>query len=407
MTKTAQHDGQRQNELIAEAKQYLTNNYKQQPVVFVRGEGCWLWDLAGTRYLDMTAGIAVVCLGHGHAKLAGAIAAQAARVIHVSNLYYVEPAIRLAQTLVARSFADRAFFCNSGAEANEAALKLARRWQAIVRGRPDRVEIVAFEGSFHGRTFATVAVTGQEKYRAGFGPLVEPVRLIPYGETAAVREVITEHTCAVIVEPVQGEGGVVAAPRAFLEALRQRCDATGTVLVFDEVQTGMGRTGTLFAYEQFGVVPDVMTLAKGIAGGVPMGAMLAREEIARGFEPGTHASTFGGNALACAAALAVLDVFEQEAVLENCRAAGEYLGRSLDRLARKHAGRIKEARGMGLLRGLVLDEEAAPLVGRCRERGLLLSAAGGSVLRFAPPLVVGRVEIDVAVDILDTILGEG
>ncbi len=392
--------------LIASAQRHLTSNYRQQPIVLVRGDGCWVWDVSGTRYLDMTAGIAVTCLGHAHPKLAAAIATQAARLIHVSNLYYNELQIRLAETLVQRSFGDRAFFCNSGAEANEAALKLSRRYQAVVRGRPERVEIIAFHGSFHGRTIATVAVTGQEKYRAGFGPLFEPVRLIPYGDESAARSAIGERTCAVIVEPLQGEGGVVVPPSAFLRLLRERCDATGSVLIFDEVQTGVGRTGTMWGYEHSGVVPDLMSLAKGIAGGVPMGVLLARNEVARGFEPGTHASTFGGNPLACAAALAVLEIFEEEGVIENCRAAGEYLQRGLERLAQRYAPRVKGARGLGLLRGLVLAEDVLPLVARCRAQGLLLSAAGGTVLRFAPPLIVKREEIDEALAILDRVLAE-
>jgi len=394
----------KQANLIESAKKLLTNNYRQQPIVLARGEGSWLWDVDGGKYLDMTAGIAVVALGHGHKKLAAAIAEQAARLIHVSNLYYIEEQIRLAETLVPRTFAQRVFFCNSGAEANEAGLKLSRRYQAIVRGQPERVEILAFHGSFHGRTFGTVAVTGQEKYRAGFGPLLEPVRLLPYNDVAAARDAISERTCAVIVEPVQGEGGVLPATPEFLRTLRECCDKTGTVLVYDEVQTGWGRTGKLFAYEHSGVAPDVMSLAKGIAGGVPMGAMLAREEIARGFEPGTHASTFGGNPLACAAARAVLRIFEEDNVLENVRSTGEHLQRGLEALQKKHPERIKAARGLGLLRGIVLGEDAAPLVGKCREKGLLLSAAGGTVLRFAPPLTVSKSEIDEALRILDGVL---
>jgi predicted acetylornithine/succinylornithine family transaminase len=390
--------------LIETARKLLTNNYRQQPIVLARGEGSWVWDVDGNKFLDMTAGIAVVALGHGHKKLAAAIAEQAARLIHVSNLYYIEEQIRLAETLVPRTFAQRVFFCNSGAEANEAALKLSRRYQAIVRGQAERVEILAFHGSFHGRTFGTVAVTGQEKYRAGFGPLLEPVRLLPYNDVGAVRDAISERTCAVIVEPVQGEGGVLPATPEFLRTLRDSCDKTGTVLVYDEVQTGWGRTGKLFAYEHSGVAPDVMSLAKGIAGGVPMGAMLAREEIARGFEPGTHASTFGGNPLACAAARAVLRIFDEENVLENVRTVGDHLQRGLEAMQKKHPARIKAARGLGLLRGIVLGEDAAPLVGKAREKGLLLSAAGGTVLRFAPPLTASKSEIDEALRILDGVL---
>jgi predicted acetylornithine/succinylornithine family transaminase len=399
----------RQEQMMELANRRLTHNYKQQPVVMARGEGCYLWDVAGNRYLDMTSGIAVSLLGHGHPVLVKAIADQAQRLIHTSNLYFIEQQIKLADKLVSRSFSPddgQIFFCNSGAEANEAALKLARRLQHVVCGRPERIELVACEGSFHGRTFATVALTGQEKYRAGIGPLVEPVRFMPFGEIAAAREVITDRTCAIIIEPVQGEGGVRQPPPGYLAALREHCSKTGTVLIFDEVQTGVGRTGTFFGYEHDGVAPDVVTLAKGLAGGVPIGAMIARPEVARGFEPGVHASTFGGNALAASAALAVLEVIESEHLLERVKGAGQRLGAGLEALAAKGVarGRAYEARGRGLLRGLSLGHDAAPLVGKCREKGLLLSVAGGTVLRFVPPLIVSDEQIDSSLEILGAVL---
>jgi len=393
-----------ESELLDAGRRLLLNNYRQAPVVMSRGAGCTLWDSEGRHYLDMTAGIAVCVLGHAHLGLAEAIAAQAHQLVHASNLYYLEAQVRLAEALSRRAFKGRAFFCNSGTEANEAALKLARRYQAVAQNRPQRTELVAFENSFHGRTMGALSVTGQPKYRSGFGPLVEPVRFLPFGDVAAARAGITDLTCAVILEPIQAEGGILLPPPGYLQELRRHCTETGTVLIFDEVQTGVGRTGTFYAFENEGVVPDVVTLAKGLAGGVPCGAMLANEEIARGFEPGTHAATFGGNPLATAAALYVQQALDAEGLLERCRELGAHLGSSLLRLAERRRPRTRGARGRGLLQGLVLDGDATPVVTRAREQGLLLSVAGGNVVRFAPALVVTRSEIDQAVEILDSVL---
>ncbi len=400
---------QEQADLIRRADRVFTHNYRQAPLVLRRGEGCKVWDVAGREYLDLTGGIAACPLGHGHPRLSRAIAEQAARLIHVSNLFFNEAQILLAEKLAA--LADglgqpRVFFCNSGAEANEAAIKLAKRYQHIVRGRPDRIEVVSFEGSFHGRTIATVALTGQEKYRSGFGPLVEWARIVPWPASADDRralDTITEATCAVLLEPIQAEGGIRLPSTSFLSALRARCDATGTVLIFDEVQTGVGRTGTFFGWQQSGVRPDVLSLAKGLGGGVPIGAMLASDELARGFEPGTHASTFGGNPLACAAGLAVLGAIEEDGLLARVRELGEHLARGLEGLVNKHA-RAKEVRGQGLLRGLALDGDASAVVGACREGGVLLSVAGGTVVRFVPPYVVTREELDRGLAALDSAL---
>jgi predicted acetylornithine/succinylornithine family transaminase len=393
-----------ESELIDAGRRLLLNNYRQAPVVMSRGAGCALWDSEGRRYLDMTAGIAVCVLGHAHPGLAEAIAAQARQLVHASNLYYLEAQVRLAEALSRRAFKGRAFFCNSGTEANEAALKLARRYQAVAQNRPQRTELVAFENSFHGRTMGALSVTGQPKYRSGFGPLIEPVRFLPFGDVAAAKAGITDKTCAVILEPIQAEGGILLPPPGYLQELRRHCTETGTVLIFDEVQTGVGRTGTFYAFENEGVVPDVVTLAKGLAGGVPCGAMLANEEIARGFEPGTHAATFGGNPLATAAALYVQQALDSEGLLERCRELGSHLGSSLLRLAERRRPRTRGARGRGLLQGLVVDGDATPVVARAREQGLLLSVAGGNVVRFAPALVVTRSEIDQAVEILDSVL---
>jgi len=390
-----------ENPLVTAGKRLLLNNYRQAPVVMARGEGCILWDTEGRRYLDMTAGIAVCVLGHGDLGLAHVLSEQARRLIHTSNLYYVENQIRLADALVRRGFPGRAFFCNSGTEANEAALKLARRYQVTTQGRPNRTEIVSFESSFHGRTVGALSVTGQAKYREGFGPLFGPVRFLPFGDIEAVRANVTDQTCAVIIEPIQAEGGIHLPPPGFLQELRRRCTETGTVLIFDEVQTGVGRTGTFYGFENERVVPDIISLAKGLGAGVPIGAMMANEEVSRGFEPGSHASTFGGNPFATGAALYVQDAIDRLGLLERCREAGAYLANALTRMAERRRPKTRGTRGRGLLQGLILDGDATPVVTKARERGLLLSVVGGNIIRFVPPLIVGRAEIDEAIDILD------
>ncbi|MBN2575109.1 MAG: acetylornithine transaminase [Deltaproteobacteria bacterium] len=392
--------------LIASGQKLLMNNYGRAPIVMARGEGCVLWDSDGQRYLDMTAGIAVCILGHGHPGLAQAIAQQAGRLHHTSNLYYIEAQIRLAEALAKRAFSGKMFFCNSGAEANEAALKLARRYQAVVRGKPNRVEFIAFEDSFHGRTMGALSVTGQGKYRQGFGPLVPDVRFIPFGDAEAARKAIGDRTCAVIAEPIQAEGGIILPPPGYLQELRRLCHEREALLILDEIQTGVGRTGTFYAFEKEAMVPDIVTLAKGLAGGVPIGAMLAGPEVERAFEPGSHASTFGGNPLASAAALYVQQAIDEQDLLGHCQDVGAHLGSALARLAERRRPKTRLARGRGLLQGLVFDGDATPVVGKARDRGLLLSVAGGQVVRFAPPLVVGRDEIDEAVAILDSVLAE-
>jgi predicted acetylornithine/succinylornithine family transaminase len=402
-----------QQRLIDLARQVLTENYRQQPIVLVRGSGCHVFDAAGARYLDLTAGIAACPLGHAHVGLGAAIAEQALRLIHVSNLFYNENQIVLADELGDRAIdmgPTRAFFCNSGAEANEASIKLAKRYQTTIKGRADRVSVLSFEGSFHGRSVATVALTGQEKYRSGFGPLIEWARILPFPESETdtrALDAITEHTCAVILEPIQAEGGIRCWPTGYLAAIRKKCTESGTVLIFDEVQTGIGRTGTFFGYEQEGCVPDVMSLAKGLAGGVPIGCMIANQELAKGFAPGTHASTFGGNPLACRAALEVLHVIESQGLLERIRDAGEFLAGKLQALVEKYPGRAKEVRGRGLLCGLLVDGDAAPVVARVRAEKVLLSVAGGNVVRFAPPYIVTNDELAEGVAALDTALAAG
>ncbi|TMQ20883.1 MAG: aspartate aminotransferase family protein [Deltaproteobacteria bacterium] len=402
-----------QADLLAVAEQVFVKNYRQQPIVLERGRGCEVWDVAGTRYLDMTAGIAVCGLGHAHPAFTARIAEQLGKLIHVSNLFFNEPQVLAARAITERCFARRVFFCNSGAEANESALKLARRYQAVVAGAPQRTTVVSTHGSFHGRSIATVAITGQAKYREGFGPLFGPVELINYGDLDAAARVLEARTaCAIIVEPIQAEGGIIVAPPGYLAGLRRLCDATGTLLIFDEVQTGVGRTGRWFGHEHDGIVPDVMSLAKGLGGGVPIGAMACSEKAAAGLaaQPGgavPHASTFGGNALACAAVNAVFDIIETEGLIERVAQAGQYLGTQLAELVAEFPGHAVEVRGRGLLRGLAVSGAPAQVVARCRERGVLLSVAGDKVVRFAPPYVVERRHLDEAVTVLRGALAEG
>jgi predicted acetylornithine/succinylornithine family transaminase len=402
----------RQNELLEIADRVLLKNYRQQPIVMSHGKGVELWDVSGRRYLDMTAGIAVCNLGHAHPAFVRAVAEQAEKLVHTSNLYFIEQQILAAQAITDRCFGDRVFFCNSGAEANEAALKLARRYQHVVAGQPHRNLVVSTHGSFHGRSIATVSITGQDKYREGFGPMFEPVAFVPFGDLeAAARVLEARQACAFIVEPVQAEGGIVEPPPGYLAGLRKLCDDTGTLLLFDEVQTGVGRTGTWFAHQHEGVLPDAMSLAKGLAGGVPIGALVASERAAQGltFVQGgavPHASTFGGNPLACATSLAVFRTIEEQGLLENCTRMGAYLGEQLAGLAQRYPGLARGARGRGLLRGLVLEGAATPVVSRCRELGLLVSVAGNNVVRFAPALIVERGHLDEALGVLDRVLAE-
>jgi len=402
-----------QADLLALAERVLVKNYRQQPIVLERGRGCEVWDVAGTRYLDMTAGIAVCGLGHAHPAFTARVTEQLVKLVHVSNLYFNDQQILAAKAIVDHSFARRVFFCNSGAEANEGAMKLARRYQAVVAGAPQRTLFVSTHGSFHGRSFATVSITGQGKYREGFGPLVGPVEFVAYGDLeAAARVLETRTACAMIVEPIQAEGGIVAAPPGYLAGLRRLCDDTGTILIFDEVQTGVGRTGVWFAHQHDEAFPDVMTLAKGLGGGIPIGAVACSEKAAAGLaaQPGgavPHASTFGGNPLACAAANAMFEILEAEGLIERVAQAGVYLGQQLAELVEAFPGHATEVRGRGLLRGLVVTGAPAQVVARCREKGLLLSVAGDKVVRFAPPYVVDRKHLDEAVGIVRAVLGEG
>ena len=391
-------------EIIALTGKYVANTYARYPIALVRGDGCRVWDADGKAYLDFVAGIAVCALGHSHPRLIRAITAQAQRLLHVSNLYHIEPQARLAELLCRHSFADRAFFCNSGAEANEAALKLARKY-AKERFSSDRTEVITMRGSFHGRTLATVTATAQEKYHKGFEPLVPGFRYVPFNDLRAVELAVDARTAAILVEPIQGEGGVQAAADGYLAGLRKLCDERGVLLIFDEVQTGLGRTGTLFAYQQAGVAPDILTLAKALAGGIPMGAMLAREEVMAAFSPGSHAATFGGNPFASAVALETLNTILEEDLPGRAARLG---ARILDRLRALQARLpvIKTLRGRGLLIGIEVAADTKAVVATCMERGLLILTAGDTVLRLVPPLILSEAEADEGMAILEGVLGE-
>ena len=392
----------RNDELIAVAREAMLPNYKPAPFVLTRGLGCRVEDVEGNRYLDLSGGIAVLSVGHAHPKLAKAIAEQAARLIHTSNLFYNDRGIELAREIVARTPFDKVYFGNSGTEANEAMLKLARRWH-WEQGDRERVEIVSTEGSFHGRTYGSLTITGQPKYHIGMEPLLPGVRRVRYDDVAAMREVVGEKTAAVIVEPIQAEGGIRVPSEGYLRALRELCDERGALLVFDEVQTGYGRTGRFLGADHEGVVPDAASFAKGIAGGFPLGAMAVRERVAGGLPYGSHATTFGGNPLACAAGLAVLRIFDEEGLVDNADRVGRHLGAGLEALARDTGiAAATEARGRGLLRGIALADDVDPLatLAAVRERGLLISLAGGTVLRVSPPLNVTPDEIDEGLAIL-------
>ena len=381
------------DDLIALGNRLNSTNYGPAPVIFERGDGVWLEDDQGQRYLDFVAGIAVCALGHRHPSLVEALSDQVDRLLHVSNMYWTREQIALMQRLVDRSFGDRVFFCNSGAEANEAAFKLARRYQARVANRDDKTTILSMKKSFHGRTLAAITATGQPKYHDGFAPLPPAFDYTPFNDLDALKERFDDSIGAVIVEPIQGEGGIKPADPEFLQGLRDLCDDHQALLIFDEVQTGIGRTGKLFAYETFGVTPDIMSLAKGLGGGVPVAATLATEEVWKGWKRGSHASTFGGNPLATRAASVVLDVIEQQDLLANARDRGLQLQRGLRQLASTFEV-ITDVRGEGLMVGAQCGDAASEIVALARDEGLLINSAGGDTLRFVPPLIITENHVD-------------
>lgn len=382
---------------------YLCTTYARFPVAFVRGQGCRLWDADGKSYLDFFASLAVMNLGQCHPAVVQAVQEQMTTLTHISNLHHSLPQARLAELLCTHSFADKIFLCNSGAEANEAAIKLARKFGGDKRD--GRYEILTTLGSFHGRTLATISATGQEKVRQGFAPLLEGFRYVPYNDLEATEAAVSDRTVAILIEPIQGEGGVNIPQPGYLTGLRALCDRKGLLLILDEIQVGMGRTGKLFAYEHEGIIPDIITLAKALGGGIPIGAMLARGEVAESFTLGSHGSTFGGNAIACAAGIAVVNTLLQGGVLENCRAMGAYFLERLRALQNKFSF-IKEVRGQGLILGAELDREGAAITDACLREGLLINCTVGKVLRFLPPLIVTKAEIDEGFAILEKVLAQ-
>lgn len=394
-------------ELLALAGKHLLKSYKQPALVMTRGEGCRLWDTEGRSYLDLYAGIAVCALGHAHPALVKAITEQASRLMHIANVYYNDKQIELAAQLAARTGMDRVFFCNSGAEANEGALKIARRYHHA-RGDVSRTDLVATWNSFHGRTMGAVTLTGKKAYWEGFGPMVPGVSHVDYGDLDAMRRRVNDRTAAIVIEPVQGEGGVLPAPPGYLRGLRELCDERGALLLVDEIQTGVGRTGRFLAVQHEGVVPDIVTLAKGLGGGVPIGAFVVRDALTEALPAGSHGSTFGGNPFAAAVALAVLETLDRDDMLARVTRVGAHLLRGLNALAEKHPAVCEPARGVGLLCGLPLREGVDPrkVMERMRDRGVLIATAGERVLRFAPPLIVTEAELDEGLAHLDAVLGD-
>lgn len=410
-------------EIIQAESNYVLNTYMRPEIVFTHGNGVYLFDTTGKQYLDFTSGIAVTALGHSDPQWVAAVRDQAGKLVHVSNLYHTEPHAKLARRLVDNSFAAKVYFCNSGAEANEAAIKFARKFsKKMVAGKnetettsqlnnpsldhelaPHKSQVIAFSGGFHGRTMGALAVTYKAQYRKPFAPLMPGVTFSPYNDLEAASKLIGIDTCAVIVEPVQGEGGVNPATVEFLQGLRQLCDKHHALLIFDEVQCGLGRTGSLWAHEAYGVSPDIMTLAKPLAGGLPIGATLVTQEVADAIQPGDHGSTFAAGPLVCRAAEVVFDRINQPHFLQQVRENGAYLRHHLETLEHEN---IVQIRGVGLLVGVEMKSAVAPLIATAREKGLLLINAGENVLRLAPPLIAGRAEIDEAVAIIDRSFSE-
>jgi acetylornithine/N-succinyldiaminopimelate aminotransferase len=402
-TKIAEEKTMTNQDIIDLNAQYLCTTYARFPVAFVRGQGCRLWDAEGKAYLDFFASLAVMNLGQCHPAVVKAVCEQVSTLTHISNLHHTVPQARLAELLCNNSFADKVFFCNSGAEANEAAVKLARKFGSDKRD--GRYEIITTLGSFHGRTMAAISATGQEKVRQGFAPLLEGFRYVPFDDLNATEAALSERTVAILVEPIQGEGGVNIPGPGYLKGLRALCDRHGLLLILDEVQTGMGRTGKLFAYQHEDVTPDIITLAKALGGGLPIGAMLARGAVAESFNLGSHGSTFGGNAVACAAGCAVMNTLLNDGVLENSRAMGEYFLSKLRALKSKFSF-IKEVRGRGLILAAELDREGAAIADACLREGLLINCTVGKVLRFIPPLIVTKAEIDEGFAVIEKVLGQ-
>jgi len=390
-----------QDELIKKAGDYIANTYNRFPIIITKGEGCWIWDLHGRRYLDFLSGIAVCNLGHTHKNVVDGLLTQAGKIFHISNLFYTEQQIKAAELLITHTFGDKVFFCNSGAEANEGAIKLARRysWKRYGEGRHT---IMVMDNSFHGRTIATLSATGQRKFQEGFAPLVEGFIHVPFNNISAAEKNMNETVCAVMLEPIQGEGGVYVAKKEYIKALRDITLNRDILLIVDEIQTGMGRTGKLFAYEHFGIEPDIMTLAKALGNGFPVGAVVATERVMDAFEPGTHASTFGGNPLAASAVVTTLNTMIDEGVAHHCDEMGRYLRKGLLSLKKKFSF-IKEIRGMGLMVGIELTINGDPILKDFLNEGIIINCTKGTILRLLPPLIIKREEIDLFLDVASRI----
>ena len=387
---------------IKKTDNFVFQTYQRQGKAFVKGQGVFLWDEDGKKYTDFLAGIAVVSLGHCHPKITEAIQRQASTLVHVSNLFYTMPQADLASKLCEKSFADRVFFANSGAEANEAAIKLSRRYFQK-KGEKNRFKIITMEQSFHGRTMATLSATGQDKIKDGFYPLLKGFAYVPFNDIDALKNEIDETVCAIMLEPVQGEGGIIPADPDYLLAVRELCNDKGILLIFDEIQCGMGRCGTLFAHELYGITPDIMTLAKALGNGLPIGAMLATQDAATGFDFGSHATTFGGTPLATAAGLEVVNIISKEIFLDKVCQIGEYFNEELKKLKEKHT-RVLDVRGKGLLLGMELDKDAGSIVVELFKKGFIINGIQDKILRFVPPLIIEKQEIDRLIKELDSLL---
>ncbi len=387
-------------ETIELFEKHVIANYGRLPRVIVRGEGCYLYDADGNKILDMFPGWAVSGIGHCHPRVVEALRGQAGELLHIDNTFYSEPQGRLAALLAERAFGGKSFFCNSGAEANEAALKLARLYTAEGKYR-----FITAEGSFHGRTFATVTATAQPKYHEGFLPLLPGFTYVPYNDVPALESAFTDEVAAVMIEPIQGEGGINVATAEYMQAIRRLCDQNGAVMILDEVQTGIGRTGKWFAYQHFDVEPDIITMAKALGGGAAIGAMMAKTEIAAAMVPGKHASTFGGNCLACAAGIAVIEAIDRDGLLEKAAQTGAYAREKILELKQKHPV-IDSVRGIGLMIGIQLTAPGKDIVDKCLDKGLRINCTNNTVLRFMPAMITDRSQIDQAIEILDGVLSE-
>ncbi len=391
-------------EIVTLGEQYLMNNYKRLPVSFVEGKGCYVTDTENKTFLDFIGGIAVNNLGHSPKAVVEAIKAQAEKLMHVSNVFWIESQIALAKILVDHSFADKAFFCNSGAEANEGAIKLARKY-AYKKYGVNKYEIIAMSGSFHGRTLGTLATTDNKKYQEGYGPIPEGFKFATFNDIESIKQLVNENTCGILIEPVQGEGGVTPVDKQFLMEVKELCLEKDILLIFDEIQCGIGRTGKLFAYQHFGIEPDIMSLAKALGGGFPIGAVVAKEEVATAWQPGDHGTTFGGNPLACASGVATMKSILDEKLWEKAEEMGKYFTKKLQVFVETYPW-VKQVKGMGLMLGLELEIEGASIVEKAFQQGVLINCTAGKVLRFVPPLIVEKDDIDLLIDTLDGIFIE-